>query len=82
MIKMKNGYTLIELMVTIFILGFILTPILVTPWTSRSLDWIASTFKHQAVHISYWLAFGLTILLNWLSLFFNLLIEIIRSIVG
>lgn len=75
-----EGYTLIELMIAIGLIGFIGIPLamLVALWTDRNLDFWLTMYKHHAVHINYWLAFALTVVCNGFILLANIVGEILR----
>lgn len=73
--KVKKGYTLVELLVVVFIVGIF--P-LVALWTDRNLDFWCSHFKHHAVNVPYWLALVLTIIGNGFILAANIIGEIAR----
>jgi len=76
--KNKKGFTLVELLIGLAIIGLIaLFPVLAI-WTDRSLEFWASYIKHQPVIIPYWLSLIVTIIGNAVIVGFNVISEVLR----
>lgn len=75
----KNGYTIVEILIVIVILGLIFAVVpLLGFWTDRNLDFWLSQMKGHPVNVPYWLSLVLTIVTNGLAIIANVIAEIAR----
>jgi hypothetical protein len=80
--KKRNGFTKIEMWVVFLILGLLLSPALCSGWTESNLEWLLSLLKEQPVDVPFILALIISVILNWSVIVFNIIIELIRLVVG
>lgn len=76
----KNGYTLIELMVALGIICIMALIPAMALWTDSSIEWWIYYFKHETINIPYWMSLIITIIGNWVILFFNVITELFKLI--
>ena len=77
----KKGWTLVELMSLIVIVGFILLIPLIAIWTGHNLDFWISHFRGYPVHVPFILDLIITVVGNGAVVVGNIISEICKYMV-
>ncbi len=73
----KKGFTLLKLFVGIFVLLLVtIYPL----WTQRSLEWCLGAWKGHPVHVPYGISLVLSLIMNGVSIVFNVIVELLRCV--
>ena len=78
----KRGFTLIELMMVIFMLGIVPAIVIgVAFWTDSNLEWALSLIKGAEVQVPFILSLILTVIGNVVTVLANVVCEIAKLVI-
>lgn len=64
------------------VIFFLLPSLLFSVWTENNLEWLLTYLKGEYIDVPYLLALILTILLNWIIILINVILELVKLFIA